>query len=615
MDGRRTAEAFRKVESEIRQALALRDKVRQGAAGWLVQLMPQRRGLLRRFVDSVATKWFDRVSFRGALPGLRNGRIYSGVCPARASRPMLRLSQSEHATMYRMVRSCRRPVPAALAALHLWMLICVGTASAEPPLASSVPFPAGFDECSRLVYSAKDKPTADRAAFVCSRYTWVDYSDAVRARANAYMAYNALLWDVYPLRVNATKWASEAVRLNRDDAYVHYVSALALQKSNQLEAAISEAREALRINPDSNEAHELLASLANDGSHDPASGATTPPSPATQATSDKRASDDHGCPPWTYWRPSSSTCEPRIPPPKDFVQYGPAGEEALKKCRHLMPHERRDTTLTFSTIAACRTAADNIVLPPTSRAKAYGVLSVALTYVNRYEEAIQAGREAIRFDPSSTRAHFYLGYALTRVARYEESAREFTEAVRLEPENPLNHGILAAAYEKLDRLEDALGEAREAVRLSAGQSPEVRSLVNETFNDVKAKVDAATRDRTGDEFCRSWTAARQQNPNTEFVGGSREAQAAIDYCQKWAQWKMQVSDWQQQESQREQIKNSVNWGAVILGALALGAGVYLGYREQQAQQRQQWFQYMQSRPRPFNCETRYGNGLARTYCY
>ena len=84
----------------------------------------------------------------------------------------------------------------------------------------------------------------------------------------------------------------------------------------------------------------------------------------------------------------------------------------------------------------------------------------------RLEEAAAAYREAIRLKPDYAEALSNLGTALCDLGRPDEAVRLQREAIRLKPGLATAHGNLGAALYDLGRLEEAVAAYRQAIRLA-----------------------------------------------------------------------------------------------------------------------------------------------------
>ncbi|MGH9814067.1 MAG: tetratricopeptide repeat protein, partial [Candidatus Acidiferrales bacterium] len=79
--------------------------------------------------------------------------------------------------------------------------------------------------------------------------------------------------------------------------------------------------------------------------------------------------------------------------------------------------------------------------------------------------ALGPAREAARLDPNSTWTHWLLGSVLSDLGQVNEARRELQEALRLAPMNAVAHWNLGVLYERQGDRGAALREYREAARL------------------------------------------------------------------------------------------------------------------------------------------------------
>ncbi len=130
-------------------------------------------------------------------------------------------------------------------------------------------------------------------------------------------------------------------------------------------------------------------------------------------------------------------------------------------------------------------------LPPVERAielnpsfaPAYAMRGLILGCLGDPERGIESTHEAIRLSPrDSFMAFWLLGlvFAYYVAERYEEAAETGKRAIRLAPENPSLHRQLAASYAMLGRLEEARAALAQFLRLEPGH----------TTADVRERVPA-----------------------------------------------------------------------------------------------------------------------------
>jgi tetratricopeptide (TPR) repeat protein len=97
-------------------------------------------------------------------------------------------------------------------------------------------------------------------------------------------------------------------------------------------------------------------------------------------------------------------------------------------------------------------------------------LGVTQQFLNRPADAEKNLREAIRLDPTLTKAHFQLGTVLEDMARPEEALREFAEAARLDNRYAEPHMAMARILHKLGRDAEANKEVERYRELRGGES-------------------------------------------------------------------------------------------------------------------------------------------------
>ena len=84
---------------------------------------------------------------------------------------------------------------------------------------------------------------------------------------------------------------------------------------------------------------------------------------------------------------------------------------------------------------------------------------------NKFDEAIQQYREAVRLEPDYSVLHNNLGVALDKQGQSEEAIRQYREAVRLQPDYALARNNLGAALNKQGQSEEAIRQFQATLRL------------------------------------------------------------------------------------------------------------------------------------------------------
>ena len=127
----------------------------------------------------------------------------------------------------------------------------------------------------------------------------------------------------------------------------------------------------------------------------------------------------------------------------------------------------RDSHAPWEHAAACCAAAlqANPISP-----EAHHNLGVTRYRCGRLDEAIDAFRSAVRYDPRFAQAWGSLGQALADSGRSDSAIEALAEAVRLDPDSAELRGALAVVLVQRGRLEEALPSYRAAIRREPGNA-------------------------------------------------------------------------------------------------------------------------------------------------
>jgi tetratricopeptide (TPR) repeat protein len=96
---------------------------------------------------------------------------------------------------------------------------------------------------------------------------------------------------------------------------------------------------------------------------------------------------------------------------------------------------------------------------------AYNHVGLAYSSLDRYEESMEAYKQAIRIKPDYADAQNNLGFAYGKLGRYQESIEAYKQAVRIKPAYADAQNNLGNAYGKLGRFTEAIGAFSQAIRL------------------------------------------------------------------------------------------------------------------------------------------------------
>ncbi len=99
-------------------------------------------------------------------------------------------------------------------------------------------------------------------------------------------------------------------------------------------------------------------------------------------------------------------------------------------------------------------------------ADAWYCLGIAYLDLNRYENAVEANRQALRINPEYAEAWHNLGIAFDRLNRYTDAIEAMRQALRINPEDTGAWLTLGVAYDSLNRRNDAIEAYRKALRIN-----------------------------------------------------------------------------------------------------------------------------------------------------
>jgi tetratricopeptide (TPR) repeat protein len=103
-------------------------------------------------------------------------------------------------------------------------------------------------------------------------------------------------------------------------------------------------------------------------------------------------------------------------------------------------------------------------VPASARARVrYGL---ALQKADRFDEAGEQFRIALRMDPTAEKAHYGLGHVLLAESKLNEAAGEMEEALRQDPRNGEFHSDYGYVLERLGRKDEAIAEYERGTQLN-----------------------------------------------------------------------------------------------------------------------------------------------------
>jgi tetratricopeptide (TPR) repeat protein len=135
-------------------------------------------------------------------------------------------------------------------------------------------------------------------------------------------------------------------------------------------------------------------------------------------------------------------------------------------------------------VTACQRALTS-VLPAEHAATLRRVLAVKLAGLRRWDEAVEAYRDAVRARPADAEAQRRLGHALLHLGgRPAEAIGPLQEAIRLRPDDTAAHVELGTALAALGRASEAVAAFEEGARLDPGYF-ESRPAAQATFDAAR----------------------------------------------------------------------------------------------------------------------------------
>ncbi|MGD0077610.1 MAG: tetratricopeptide repeat protein [Sedimentisphaerales bacterium] len=99
-------------------------------------------------------------------------------------------------------------------------------------------------------------------------------------------------------------------------------------------------------------------------------------------------------------------------------------------------------------------------------ANAWFQLGVCFDELGRWQEAIEADKQAIKIKPGFAEAHCNLGNAYRELGRYRDAIESYKQAIRIKPDDALAHSNLGVAYGNLGRYQDEIESYKQAIRIN-----------------------------------------------------------------------------------------------------------------------------------------------------
>lgn len=116
-------------------------------------------------------------------------------------------------------------------------------------------------------------------------------------------------------------------------------------------------------------------------------------------------------------------------------------------------------------------------LEPVDKAEAYFNLGSEYFYSGKYNEAIEALKQAIRIKPNYAEAHYNLGIMYSKLDMYKEAIESYKQAIRIKPDFAEAHYILGLSYLIINDRGSALEEYKILKELDSEKANELFNLI------------------------------------------------------------------------------------------------------------------------------------------
>jgi len=275
---------------------------------------------------------------------------------------------------------------------------------------------------------------------LCQRWT-VSAPVAATLATAVIAAYAVAAWAQVGLWVTGETLLRHTVRVTRDNCIAYNSLGATLMAQGEIDAAMEQFREALRIKPDYPEARYNLATALY----------------------------------------GSGRLEEAIAQYEQALRVRPGYAEAHSNLANAL----RTSGRLPEAIAHFQEA---LRLKPDS-AEVLSNLGMALRAAGRLPEAIAWYEQALRLNPGYVNAHNNLGNALRDSRRLPEAIEHYQEALRLDPDSPPVHNNLGNALRDSGRLAEAIDHYQRALQLR----PDFADAQN-NLADARARAGRAPQD-------------------------------------------------------------------------------------------------------------------------
>jgi tetratricopeptide (TPR) repeat protein len=164
---------------------------------------------------------------------------------------------------------------------------------------------------------------------------------------------------------------------------------------------------------------------------------------------------------------------------------------------------------------AAETWAEVIRVDPTM-AEAHFNLGVALSRLEKSEDAIKSFEKSVELNPYFLKGYFAIGNSLVTEERYEEAAQNYKKALAINPDDPEVRHNLGVVYSYLEKPDQAIEELEKAIEMQPGYFLAYRSL-STVYKGMGNAEKVAEIDKRWEEFAKEHikTSEQAEQPGAE----------------------------------------------------------------------------------------------------
>ena len=98
-------------------------------------------------------------------------------------------------------------------------------------------------------------------------------------------------------------------------------------------------------------------------------------------------------------------------------------------------------------------------------AKAYFLLGFSYSELDKYKEAVDAFKKGIKLQPDDDQAHYDLGMSYGMLGKWKEAVDALKQVIRIKPDDAIAHYYIGLAYKKLYKWKEVVDASKQAINL------------------------------------------------------------------------------------------------------------------------------------------------------